>query len=239
MPKQKLEKRPPAVTLRRPRLRYPLQFGLLLVTLALFNNWLLGAWLNPPLAGAATISELSIPTQPYAWLFRACDILAGALLLVLLWHWPDRFRDRTSRTIARVGVLALSVGSIVDASLPLDCRLNRAGECAARAANVGYMLHMTESTLSVLLLALLPIAAILYHRHYFSQKAIRLDIYSRWLIIIMLLWGADLFLRTYFNLGGQGYMQRLFMLMLSAWVVLWWLNLPRVQRVPGRVGVRN
>jgi len=28
----------------------------------------------------------------------------------------------------------------------------------------------------------------------------------------------------------------MFMIMLSLWVVLWWLNLPRVQRVPVRVG---
>jgi len=231
MPKQKPQKRlPPA------KLQHSLQFGLLLVTLALFNNWLLGLWLNPPLAGAATISELSIPTQPYAWLFRACDILAGVFLLVLLWHWPDRFRDRTSRILARVGVLALSIGSIVDASLPLDCKLDKYGECVNRAMSVGTVMHLTESTLSVLLIALLPLAAIWYHRRYFSQKAIRLDFYSRSLIVIMILWGADLFLRSHFGLGGQGYMQRMFMIMLSLWVVLWWLNLPRVQRVPVRVG---
>ncbi|HEY5357586.1 MAG TPA: DUF998 domain-containing protein [Streptosporangiaceae bacterium] len=96
-----------------------------------YSSFLLSPWTHP--SGAASrgfISELEAPGQPYAWLYRSSDVLAGAGILVAAWAVGQLIRGRHWSAPA-VALLALTgVSSIVDAATSMRCDPAASARCA-------------------------------------------------------------------------------------------------------------
>jgi hypothetical protein len=90
----------------------------------LFNSWPLGFVLDRSALHGTYLSVLEMPGRPYADLFVACDLAAGALAVVaalLLLHRP--------RVAAGLGMFG--VGNMWGASIPLNA------SCAVSVASCG------------------------------------------------------------------------------------------------------
>lgn len=97
---------------------------LLIAAALLWNGWLIAIFVYPHQTWLhMEISELSIPTQPWSWLFRAldglsalCMIGAGASLLLQFRHTL-----RGWITIGSVLLLAMGLLTLFDITHSLDC----------------------------------------------------------------------------------------------------------------------
>lgn len=82
----------------------------------LYNSWLLGWWLNPAVARSGLASEFEAVHQPHAWLFIACDVTCGLLVLAICWRLWQR-----AATVVLAGLVIFAVGTIIDTLLPMHC----------------------------------------------------------------------------------------------------------------------
>jgi hypothetical protein len=185
----------------------------------MLNNWLLEGWLNHAVSAAQTISELSAPVEPHAWVFRLFDCLAGLIILVATLQWPKELPDRWRRLCLWVGLLAISLGTIVDAMFPINCVLNDKGECVgSHSLSLFNEIHLFESTIISVLIFLAPLAIVLTIKGLAKQRALRTASYV--LLLVMVWWGVDTSFRAIYNISGHGYMQRVFIVTLGVWLVV-------------------
>lgn len=49
----------------------------------LYNNWLLGYWLNDRITRLGLASDLQVYNQPYGWLFILGDVLSGLMIVIV------------------------------------------------------------------------------------------------------------------------------------------------------------
>jgi hypothetical protein len=93
----------------------------------IYNSWLLGYWLNPAVAKTGLASEFEALHQPYSWLFIACDVVCSLMVLVLCWQlWQHTRRTaepgrEKAFAVTLYGLVIFSVGTIIDALLPMSC----------------------------------------------------------------------------------------------------------------------
>lgn len=122
--------------------RWPLLLGGLA-----YSSWVLAFVLPTGLSQrAAFTSELEAAGQPYAWLFRASDVVAGLLLAlgaVAALGWAARAPTRYAPllVLAFVAVALTGVTNALTGFLPLDCTTSN-GRCTRlRSAGVPSSWH--------------------------------------------------------------------------------------------------
>ncbi|MGH7156844.1 MAG: DUF998 domain-containing protein, partial [Candidatus Saccharimonadales bacterium] len=111
--------------------------------LVLGTSWLWATYLNPGLSyRSSLISQYETAFQPYSWLFRLCDLLAGLLLLV-----AARYFLRNAK-IRSVGVLlaVISAGLILDPVLSTNCRIT--ADVCQEYFSWGFVLHGAETIIT-------------------------------------------------------------------------------------------
>jgi uncharacterized membrane protein len=91
----------------------------------LYNNWLLGYWLNSRITVGGLVSDLQVHDQPYSWLFILGDVLSGlaialaAYFIYRLWRPCDRLR-----LYLIIGYLCFGIFTAIAAILPIHCGAN-------------------------------------------------------------------------------------------------------------------
>ncbi|MEY9258944.1 putative membrane protein [Brevibacterium epidermidis] len=132
------------------RPRWPLVAGVVIVVC--YNSWLF-AFVNPhpaPLSGY--LSELAAAGQPYHWLFRSGDVVAGVLFVavaVLGKHrWARRF-GRAAPWLA-LAVATAGLGTIADTIAHMPCAPTLDAGCRLlypqAPSGPGFTLHTLTST---------------------------------------------------------------------------------------------
>ncbi len=111
--------------------------------LLLGTTWLLAPRLNHTLSyRVSLISQYETPGQPYAWLFRLCDIGAAALLLWLV----VRCIDRRTQPVYFWLLLMVGGGMLLDPILTTTCRMQ--GSVCTETVSAAFFLHAAESVLT-------------------------------------------------------------------------------------------
>jgi len=107
------------------------------------TSWLWASRLNPALSyRTSLISQYEVPNEPYSWLFRVSDLLAGCLLLLMaLFILKSR-----SKVAAGWLLLAISIGLVLDPLLTTTCR--DTGSACQEYFSFGFILHATETILT-------------------------------------------------------------------------------------------
>lgn len=119
------------------RRRYLMLWQLLL--LALGTSWLWAPLLNPGLSDRLSlISDYETPQQPYSWLFRLCDALAGLLIIGLAWLLIHR-----NQKIIGWLVMVIGICFFLDPLLPTTCRMT--GNICTGRSTPRYFIHGVES----------------------------------------------------------------------------------------------
>jgi hypothetical protein len=96
-----------------------------------YSSFLLSPWTDAAsTASSGFVSELEDPGQPFAWLYRTSDVLAGVGILVAAWAL---WRLVAGRRWAATGVALLvltGVGSVLDAATSMQCDPGASAQCA-------------------------------------------------------------------------------------------------------------
>lgn len=213
---QRLAPEPAPVAGRRRGVPWPAVCGVLAALLQL--DFLLQLVLPSPFSlTVSQISELSTPAQPHAWVFRACDVATGVVVLALVPGWW-----RVSRTVGGclaaygvgLAVAALWVPSCDD-SLDPTCPASRLPGAATSLQDDLHDLGSVVSTLAVLLGAL--VAAVLVRRAGDLGRGRLLLVLAVGSVVVGLVETAE-------DVGGvhtaRGIAQRLQITLLSAVLVL-------------------
>lgn len=101
-----------------------------IIAAACYSSFLLSPWTHAASAASnGFISELEDPGQPFAWLYRTSDVLAGLGVLVAAWALRRRVGGRWPA--AGVALLALTGGSsVLDAATSMQCDPGTSTRCA-------------------------------------------------------------------------------------------------------------
>jgi hypothetical membrane protein len=96
-----------------------------------YSSFLLSPWTHAASpAGNGFVSELEDPGQPFAWLYRTSDVLAGLGVLAAACALYRLIGGRRG-SAAAVGLLALTgASSILDAATSMQCDPNTSARCA-------------------------------------------------------------------------------------------------------------
>jgi hypothetical protein len=96
-----------------------------------YSSFLLSPWTDAASSASnGFVSELEDPGQPFAWLYRTSDGLAGVGILVAAWAL---WRLLAGRRWALTGVALFALtgaGSILDAATSMQCNPNTSAQCA-------------------------------------------------------------------------------------------------------------
>lgn len=117
--------------------------------------WLLELVLPTGLSSvSAYVSDHNAAGQPYRWLFRASDAIAGTLLVAAV--WPLRAALPRSRWVVVVllGLATFGLATVVDAVFTLDCVGAIDPSCRARElrgdVSAGHLVHLVSSSVAQL-----------------------------------------------------------------------------------------
>jgi hypothetical protein len=207
-----------------------LQFYLLVIGIALYNNWLLGIFLNWRLTSdGATISELSVKGQPSAMVFRVLDVLAGLALLGGMGLIIKLAKTPWQKVVAAIAMIAFGLGTIIDALVPLDCSAVLSRTCAQYEQigrlNGFHLFHISESLLVYALIFLLPLVMLIAYKHEMSPK--RFKILGAAIAVSMLLWSSSTVIRYMTQSEAYGYEQRCFTLLFTFWFLYFLIQVKR------------
>ncbi|MDB5184300.1 MAG: hypothetical protein JWN38_108 [Candidatus Saccharibacteria bacterium] len=135
-------------------------------------SWLLAPALNHQLSYRITlISEYETAGQPYAWLFRAGDVIAAGLLLWLAWVYARHDRTRWTFWL----LLAVGIGNLLDPIVTTSCERVVHGVCV-EPNDLQALAHGVETIVTVVALAILTIRDVLHHRRLGSVLMVSLQI---------------------------------------------------------------
>jgi hypothetical protein len=128
--------------------------GILLAVAAVaYSAWLLVFFLPTGLSLVhAYVSELSADDQPYRWLFRATDAVAGLALLAsvpVLWRvLPDGWSTR----LLVLGLVTFGLSVLAGAVFSLDCASSLSAQCrrheSSGPVSVADTMHVVSSVAS-------------------------------------------------------------------------------------------
>ena len=188
----------------------------------LYNNWILGLFLNAHATFAgATTSELGVAGQPWAWLFRAGDILAGVCFLLGFSAIVRLGKTALQRRGLLISVAVLGLSTIIESFIRLECSsaLSSACERQEQLGVVGWQdwFHTGESIVSYACIAALPLLVWWSLRLRSDAKARRLKHLSLALCAFMLLWGIETAIRFANGAASYGLEQRIFIVLFSWW----------------------
>lgn len=110
-----------------------------LVFLLIGTTWLLAPHFNHGLSyRTSLISQYELPSQPFAWLFRTGDFLAGALLFIAAFQF-----SKQGKKVAGGLLLAISIGLMLDPLLSTSCRI--VGDSCQEYFSFSFLLHAIET----------------------------------------------------------------------------------------------
>lgn len=198
-----------------------LSYSLAASLVFLYNDWVLGYFLNPHMsANRSTISELSATNQPYHSVFQMLDILAGILTLacvVYMWRFTAQISTGVKKRWLLLGLyLFVGLDSIVDASLPVSCAPSVDSTCNWFASHaVITQVHLIESNVAGTVIAMAPLVWWLLHR---SGKYRQILFASIWLVIIELAVGIAAVIVRFTHHTNYGGVQRIYEGVLGIWM---------------------
>jgi hypothetical protein len=107
-------------------------FSIVFLAVLLFNNWLLALVYNQTLLlKGGSVSELSVPSEPHAWMFRVLDIASGIMFVLVAIALAKRPPKRGKPHIFLITTtLALGIANTFDALFPLRCSDTLSKTCA-------------------------------------------------------------------------------------------------------------
>jgi hypothetical protein len=151
------------------RFSYPKILSVVAICLAAitYNNWSLGAWLNPTLfKDNGSVSEFSVHSQPHFLIFRLLDITSGLLLIAGAGLFAKWFRlSRAGQAVLALTAI-LGVANIVDALTTLPCSETLSRQCLVPVtislSHYQVPAHGYSSTVIALCYLLLPLAGLAY-----------------------------------------------------------------------------
>ncbi|MER7134192.1 alpha/beta fold hydrolase [Streptosporangium saharense] len=134
-----------------------------------YAAWVPLQFLNPGIdSSLAYLSELAAADQPWSWLVRLADVLAGTACLTGVALAPDE-RPGRAGAAGWLGLALFGAMTVLDAgAFPLDCAVLSEPACAAAEAagrlSVSHTLHAAVSSLALagagLSLVALPVSAL-------------------------------------------------------------------------------
>lgn len=102
-----------------------------IIAAACYSSFLLSPWTHAARsAGNGFISELEAPGQPFAWLYRTSDVLAGLGVIVAAWAIRRFIAGRRWSVTAVVLFTLTGASSILDAATSMQCDPNTSARCA-------------------------------------------------------------------------------------------------------------
>jgi hypothetical protein len=102
-----------------------------IIAAACYSSFLLSPWTHAARsAGDGFISELEAPGQPFAWLYRTSDILAGLGVIAAAWAVHRLIAGRRWSVIAVVLLALAGASSMLDAATSMQCDPNTSARCA-------------------------------------------------------------------------------------------------------------
>lgn len=147
----------------------------------LYSSWIVGYFLNPQVAQKGIVSELSVYSQPYHWLFIVADyavaVLTVSLAIVGLMHFSKKNIHRIAWAL--FGVFGMF--TFIAAMLNLQCSPSVEVGCTQGGY---YTIHMISGVIAQVSLV---ISFILSLRSYFPKGTPKYFCYS--LIIIWMTLG--------------------------------------------------
>lgn len=190
-----------------------------------YNNWVLGHLLNRNLFERdGSVSEFSVSSQPYHWLFQSLDIVSGSLLVLVGYClWQSLSSSRSGRYFA-IGAMLLGAANIFDAVFSLPCSETLSATCQIpiNISLSGYQVpaHAYTSTLIGMGYLLLPLSALVYA---YRRKIAGLIVFSL-VLVSSSLFSLTSILDRYIRGGGptakaSGGSQEAQMLLLGAWLI--------------------
>ena len=112
-----------------------------LIAAVCYSSFLLSRWTHSaPSASGGFVSELEAPGQPYAWLYRSSDVLAGLGILAAAWTLRPLIRGHRWSTAAVVLLALTAAGSVVDGATTMSCDPGSNAQCAQHEHTVGGLL---------------------------------------------------------------------------------------------------
>src|SRR5689334_13187082 len=89
------------------------------LVLVVGTTWLWAPHLNHNLSyRTSLVSQYEVPFEPYAWLFRTCDLLTGALVAGMGFFMLKKRLDRKTCLL----LLVVGAGMMLDPALATTCR---------------------------------------------------------------------------------------------------------------------
>ncbi len=91
----------------------------------LYNNWLLGYWLNDRITRLGLASDLQVYNQPYGWLFILGDVLSGLMIVIVAYliYQKKQPSDYWLEYLA-IGYFCFGAFTAIAAVLPIHCGSN-------------------------------------------------------------------------------------------------------------------
>lgn len=107
-----------------------------------YSSFLLSRWTRPAASrGAAFISELEAPGQPYNWLFRLSDIASGLAIVVTALGVFVLLEQQRRANLVAVLVACVGVGSLIDGTTTMSCAPSVDQRCAAAESTASGLLQ--------------------------------------------------------------------------------------------------
>lgn len=163
-----------------------------MVSLVLWSAWMAAEFWSPLPPLYSWTSELGATNQPWGWVVRLCDVLAGAVMLrwvvLMVDDHPVR-RDLRSAGVVAAGVFG--VATMADAMLPMSCASSVDAACLAaeKAGDLPWW-HYGHSVTSTLagsgLLVASGALSVSMRRRYPGGGAVLLSLFA--LIAVTLVW---------------------------------------------------
>jgi hypothetical membrane protein len=208
--------------------KVPLTLAALAV--AAFNNWLLALVLNPHLfLKDGSVSEFSVPTQPYSWVFRATDIISGLLFLALS-AWVLKFMKSSQKArkwlyVLAVGLAVFGVANGVDGLLPLNCSDTANSTCQVTVAlSLSHIIlpsHAYSSVLIAVSYFLLPLASYKYARANGLQALERVSLVSLGVSVLSFVTAIHEYVHQHsLSVHTAGFPQEAQMLIIGWWLLV-------------------
>jgi hypothetical protein len=133
----------------------------------LYNNWLLGNWLNPNLfKNNGSVSEFSVHSQPHALVFRSLDIISGLLIVIIARMFANQLWRSKHEKIILLATTILGLANIMDALRALPCSETLSNKCvipvSISLSHYQVPAHGYSSTAIALCYFLLPLMGLIY-----------------------------------------------------------------------------
>lgn len=205
--------------------------AILWLAVATFNNWLLAIFFNPALLMRdGSVSELSVISQPHAWLFRSLDIFSALLFLALAVLMGQKIRPlKLGGRLIILATVILGAGNFFDALIPLNCSQTLSSACQLPVNLSLHHLVLPDHAYSSIAIGLsyflLPLGGLIYA----LQMRLRTFMQISALVLVIALISLFSVLGEYvaknsFSVRTFGLTQEIQMLIIGLWFIFWYYS---------------